>query len=65
MTYRLAFHLLSAHHGEVSNDECGVRNRCITKLRRSLFLLEGFFTICRLDKSAPIPDWANTENCSP
>lgn len=29
--------------------------------RRSLFLLEGLFAICRLDRSAPIPDWATTE----
>ncbi len=26
--------------------------------KRSLFLLEGLFAVCRLDKKAPIPDWA-------
>ena len=29
--------------------------------RRSLFLLEGLFAVCRLDKKAPIPDWAVSE----
>lgn len=28
---------------------------------RSLFLLEGSFAICRLDKDAPVPDWALTK----
>ena len=27
---------------------------------RSLFLLEDSFAICRLDKDAPVPDWALT-----
>ena len=29
--------------------------------KRSLFLLEGLFAICRLDKKASIPDWAVSE----
>lgn len=29
--------------------------------KRSLFLLKGSFAVCRLDRSAAIPDWATTE----
>ncbi len=33
-------------------------NKEMAGSRRSLSLMEGSFAICRLDKNAPIPDWA-------
>jgi hypothetical protein len=36
-------------------------NDCMAGYRRALFLLEGLFAVCRLDKKAPIPDWAVSE----
>lgn len=37
-------------------------NGCMADLERSLFLLAGSFAICRLDKNAPVPDWAKSED---
>lgn len=33
-------------------------NKAMAGSRRLLSLMEGSFAICRLDKNAPIPDWA-------
>jgi uncharacterized protein len=33
-------------------------NKEMAGSRRSLSMMEGSFAICRLDKNAPIPDWA-------
>ncbi len=39
----------------------GLYNERMADPRRSLFLLEGLFAVCRLDKSAAIPVWATTQ----